>query len=191
MVSKLFVRSFLIGLLLSGASSLIGVPASAAPILTVQDPLIDKLPNDRTESIALTKWVQVAQEKGLASTKKVEVKSRETKTTDKQPQFVVISALVVNFAPIQAGATREEIEAANKAFKINVNMKLVDLTTGKIANSASTLFRGNEWKGWPTAQELAKPKFIEEGFGHELLECIQDGCTDLLSKLPDGNAPTQ
>lgn len=190
-MSKLFVRSFLIGLLMSSASSVAGGAVFASPILSVQDPLIDKLPADRTESIALTKWVQVAQEKGLESTKKVEVKTKDSKAADKAPQFVVISALVVNFAPIQPGATAEEIEAANKAFKINVNMKLVDLTTGKIANSASTLFRGNEWKGWPTSQELSKPKFIEEGFGHELLECIQDGCTDLLSKLPDESAPAQ
>lgn len=190
-MSKLFVRSFLIGLMLSGASSLAVGAAFASPMLSVQDPLIDKLPNDRTESIALTKWVQVAQEKGLESTKKVEIKSRDSKVGEKPPQFVVISSLVVNFAPIKEGATQEEIEAANKAYKINVNMKLVDLTSGKIANSSSTLFRGNEWKGWPSAQDLSKPKFIEEGFGHELLECIQDGCTDLLSKLPDENAPAQ
>jgi hypothetical protein len=158
--------------------------ALAAPVLSVSDPLIDKLPDERANSIAITKWVQAAEETGLSATKKVDVKTKD-KSTDKSPKYLVMSSLTVNFAPIKETATAAEIEAANRAYKINVNLKLIDLGTGKILNSASTLFRGSEWKGWPTATDLSAPKFVETSFGHELMECIQDGCSDLLSKLPD------
>lgn len=183
---KSSLRSILVGLVLSSVGS-IGAASCvlAAPVISVSDPLIDKLPDARVDSLAITKWVQTAEENGLAATKKVEVKKAGSKVVDKSAKYVVISSLTVNFGPIKDSATTEEVTEANKSFKVNANFKLVDLGTGKIAGSASTLFRGSDWKGWPSAQELSAPTFVESGFGHELLECIQDGCTDLLSKLPD------
>jgi len=188
-VFKLRARSICIGIFLSGVAALGAATAALAePVTTVSAPLIDKLPEDRAEAEALTTFVKGLQESELQSTKKIYVRTDKDKKTGekmKMAQYVVMSSLTVQFANTKDLPKGTQTEENKKPYKVRLDMKLVDLQSGQIANVSSTLFRGPNWTGWPTSTDIKSPKYLKSDFGGELLSCVHDGCDVLLSKLPD------